>query len=112
MAGEYKHKCYNITMTKPIAEDQDFGEYPDTAGGRLLERLDNAVEANDEQGFVLTKQEIWRRIDGGLNDSDTVSLIALSEIDWHDNPLEYFTDWQRLSVGYVPNKYRSLFIVE
>lgn len=94
-------------MAKPTVKDQDFGEYPDTVGGRLLERLDNAVEANDEQGFVLTKQEIWRRIDGGLNDSDTVSLIALSEIDWHDKPSEYFANWRRLSVGHIPSKCRN-----
>ena len=96
-------------MTKPIAGDQDFGEYPDTAGGRLLERLDNAVEAGDKDGFTLVKQEIWRQIDNGDNDGDIVSLIALSEIDWHDNPADYFVDWQRSSVGYIPNQYRSLF---
>lgn len=79
-------------MAKPTVKDQDFGEYPDTAGGRLLERLDNAVEANDEQGFVLTKQEIWRRVDSESNYNDAVSLIALSEIDWHDNPMEYFAN--------------------
>lgn len=99
-------------MTKPSAKDSDFGSYPDTTGGHLLERLDNAVENNDEQNFVLTKQEIWRRIDNGLNDSDTVSLIALSEIDWHDRPSEYFAGWQRLSVGRIPDKYRELFAVE
>lgn len=99
-------------MTKPKATRQDFGEYPDTTGGYMLRHLDCAVEAEDKRAFVQTKHEIWRRVSNGRNSDDVVSLIALSEIDWHDNPLEYFTDWQRLSVGYVPNKYRSLFIVE
>lgn len=96
-------------MTKPNAEDRDFDRYPNTAGGHLLARLDRAVEAGDKDGFTLVKQEIWRQIDNGDNDGDIVSLIALSEIDWHDNPADYFVDWQRSSVGYIPNQYRSLF---
>ena len=39
--------------------------------------------------------------------SDTVSLIALSEIDWHDKPSEYFANWRRLSVGHIPSKCRN-----
>ena len=96
-------------MAKPNAEDRDFGRYPNTTGGHLLARLDRAVEAGDKDGFTLVKQEIWRQIDNGDNDGDIVSLIALSEIDWHDNPADYFVDWQRSSVGYIPNQYRSLF---
>ena len=99
-------------MTKPNAEDRDFDRYPNTAGGHLLARLDRAVEAGDKDGFTLVKQEIWRQIDNGDNDGDIVSLIALSEIDWHDNPADYFVDWQRSSVGYIPNQYRSLFTVK
>ena len=99
-------------MTKPKAAKQDFGEYPDTVGGRLLERLDCAVEAGDKRVFVQTKQEVWHRITDGCNSDDIVSLIALSEIDWHDIPLEYLADWQRLSIGYIPDKYCSLFIVK
>ena len=99
-------------MTKPRAEERDFGEYPDTVGGHLLERLDRAIEAGDKSAFVQTKQEVWRRVSDGCNSDDIVSLIALSEIDWHDSLLEYLADWQRLSVGYIPDKCRSLFTVE
>lgn len=110
---KYSHRC-NIVMTKPQAKQQDFGEHPNTTGGHLLARLDCTVEAGDKDGFTLVKQEIWRQIDNGDNDNDDdiVSLIALSEIDWHDNPADYFVDWQRSSVGYIPNQYRSLFTVK
>ena len=101
-----------MIIVKLNAKEQDFGGYPDTTGGHLLERLDRAVEVGDEQSFTLAKQEIWHQVDDGLSSDEIVSPIVLSEIDWNSNPVEYFTNWQRLSVGYIPNKYRDLFVIK